>query len=485
MAPHTDTAQPDASSEALHSTDAPQPDATRPEALHSSDAPQPAVHRGQILSFVSDPGDGANAGSYRYFADGALIVEGGRIAAIGPAESILAQIPKDAAVADHGRNLLMPGFIDNHTHYVQSDVIGGGGRQLLDWLQDYTYVEERRFKDAQHAAQVTEFFLDELARNGTTTALVFCSVHSASVDAFFEAAERRSLRMIAGKVLMDRNAPPDLCDSPAMADRESRALLERWQGRGRLHYAITPRFAATSSAAQLQVAGELARDFPDAFIHSHLAENHDEIAWVRSLFPASRSYLDVYDQYGLLRDRAVYAHCIYLDAADRRRMAQSGAVAAFCPTSNLYLGSGLFDIAATDAAGMRFSTATDVGGGSSFSMLRTLDEARKVARLQGEDLHPLRAFYLATLGAARCLKLEDRIGTLDLGREADFIVLDLQSTELMARRTASARSLSDLLRILMTLGDDRAIKATYILGRQVHGDPAAIRPASFTVRAPA
>jgi guanine deaminase len=452
------------------------------DALRPVDTLGPAVHRGQILSFISDPGDGTHADSYRYFSDGALIVEGGRIAAIGPAESILTQIPRDTAVADHGRNLLLPGFIDNHTHYVQSDVIGAGGRQLLDWLEDYTFVEERRFHDAQHAAQVAEFFLDELARNGTTTALVFCSVHSASVDAFFEAADRRQLRMIAGKVLMDRNAPQDLCDSSGLGRSESRALLERWHGRGRLHYAITPRFAPTSSDAQLQMASELARAFPDAFIHSHLAENHDEIAWVRSLFPASRSYLDVYDRYGLLRDRAVYAHCIYLDADDRRRMAQSGAAAAFCPTSNLYLGSGLFDIAATDAAGMRFSTATDVGGGSSFSMLRTLDEARKVARLQGQDLHPLRAFYLATLGAARCLKLEDRIGTLDLGREADFIVLDLQSTELIARRTAAARSLSDVLRILMTLGDDRAIKATYILGRLVHGGPADIQAPTYTER---
>jgi guanine deaminase len=445
---------------------------------------EPVAHRGQVLSFIADPGDGTNPDSYRYFADGALIVDGGRIAAMGPADSILAEIPKGAPVADHGSALLMPGFIDTHTHYVQSDVIGAGGRQLLDWLQDYTFVEERRFRDAEHAAQVAEFFLDELARNGTTTALVFCSVHPASVDAFFAAALRRQLRMIAGKVLMDRNAPPDLCDSPATGDRESRALIERWHGRGRLHYAITPRFAPTSSEAQLRVAGALARDFPDAFIHSHLAENHAEIAWVRELFPDSRSYLDVYDRHGLLRDRAVYAHCLYLDPDDRRRMAQSGAAAAFCPTSNLYLGSGLFDIAATDAAGMRFSTATDVGGGSSFSMLRTLDEARKVARLQCQDLHPLRAFYLATLGAARCLRLEDRIGTLEAGAEADFIVLDLQPTELIARRTAAARSVSDVLRILMTLGDDRAIKATYILGRQVHGGPAAIQPVSVTERAP-
>jgi len=431
-----------------------------------------SVHRGQLLSFVADPRDGTDAASYTHFVDGAMLVENGRIAALGPADAILATLPRDFPVVDHGRNLLLPGFIDNHIHYAQSDVIGAGGRQLLDWLNDYTFVEERRFGDARHALEVANFFFDELARNGTTTALVFCTVHPESVDAFFGAAARRRLRMIAGKVLMDRNAPEDLCDSPAAADTESRALLERWHGQDRLHYAIAPRFAVTSSPAQLQVAARLARDFPDAFIHSHLAENHAEIRWVKELFPDARSYLDVYDGYGLLRERAIYAHCIHLDDADRRRMAASGAAAAFCPTSNLYLGSGLFDLAASDAAGLRFSVATDVGGGSSFNMLRTLDEARKVARLQGEDLSPLRAFYLATLGAARCLELESHIGQLEPGREADFIVLDLEATPLIARRTAAAQSLSDALRILMTLGDDRVIKATYILGRQVHGTPA-------------
>jgi guanine deaminase len=439
-----------------------------------ADVAGPAAHRGRILSFLSDPGDGTDAASYRYFPDGALIIEDGRIAALGPAGSVLAQLPRGAVFADHGDNLLLPGFIDNHIHYAQTDVIGAGGRQLLDWLQDHTFVEEGRFGDPGHGVEVAEFFLDQLARHGTTTALVFCTVHPESVDAFFGAAERRHLRMIAGKVLMDRNAPEWLRDSPERADRESRALLERWQGKDRLHYAITPRFAVTSSEAQLRMAGRLAQDFPDAFIHSHLAETRGEVAWVRELFPKSRSYLDVYDGHGLLRDRAIYAHCIHLDADDRARMAGSGAAAAFCPTSNLYLGSGLFDIAAADSAGMRFSTATDVGGGSSFSMLRTLDEARKVARLLGHDLAPLRAFYLATLGAARCLRLEDRIGQLEVGAEADFIVLDLRATELIARRTAAAHALSDVLRILMTLGDDRAVKATYILGRQVHGDPAAI-----------
>jgi len=434
-----------------------------------TDGAGPAAHRGQILTFVADPGERDDDASYRFFPDGALLVDSGTIAAVGPAESILATLPAGIPVVDHGRNLLLPGFIDTHIHYPQTDVIAAGGSQLLDWLEGYTFVEEARFGNREHAAEVAEFFLDELARNGTTTAMVFCTVHPVSVDAFFAAAARRRLCMIAGKVWMDRNAPVELCDSPADADSDSRLLLEHWHGRDRLHYAITPRFAPTSSAAQLQAAGELARDFPDAFIHSHLAENRAEIGWVAELFPDARSYLDVYDHFGLLRERAVYAHCIHLDEADRRRLAQSGAAAAFCPTSNLYLGSGLFDIAAADAAGLRFSTATDVGGGTSFSMLRTLDEARKVARLQGQDLSPLRAFYLATLGAARCLKLDDRIGRLEAGAEADFIVLDLEATPLIARRTAAAAGLSDVLRILMTLGDDRVIAATYILGRQVHG----------------
>jgi guanine deaminase len=423
------------------------------------------VHRGQLLSFNADPGAGDEPAAYRYLKDGALLVEAGVIRAVGPAAALLATLPRDQPIVDHGENLLLPGFIDNHIHYPQSDVIAAGGGQLLDWLENYTFVEERRFADAAHASATADFFLDELLRNGTTTALVFCTVHPESVDAFFTAAADRRLRMIAGKVLMDRHAPAALCDTPAAADHDSRALIARWHGRDRLSYAITPRFAATSSAAQLAVAGRLAKDFPDTYVHSHVAENHAEIAWVRELYPQARSYLDVYDRAGLLRERAIYAHCIYLDAADRKRMAGSGAAAAFCPTSNLYLGSGLFDLAATDAAGMLFSTATDVGGGSSFSMLRTLDEARKVARLQGQDLTPLRAFYLATLGAARCLHLQDRIGRLEAGYEADFIVLDLKATALIARRTAAAREVSDVLRILMTLGDDRAIRNTFILGK--------------------
>jgi guanine deaminase len=426
------------------------------------------AHRGAVLHFNSDPGDAARPGSYELFEDGVLVVANGRVDAVGPAQALLPGLPAGTPIVEHADSLLLPGFIDTHIHYCQTDVIASGGRQLLDWLEDYTFPAERRFADATHSAEVAEFFLDELLSHGTTTAMVFCTVHEPSVNAFFEAAERRGVRMIAGKVLMDRNCPPDLRDSAEEGERASRELIERWHGRARLHYAITPRFAPTSSEAQLQSAGRLAREFPDVFIQSHLAENRAEIEWVARLFPSARSYLDVYDRFGLLRDRAIYAHCIHLDGPDRTRMAQSHAAASFCPTSNLYLGSGLFDIQATDAAGMRFALGTDVGGGTSFSMLRTLGEAYKVAQMTGQRLSPLRAFYLATLGGARALGLEDRIGRFGRGTEADFIVLDLRATELVARRVAHTRTLEEKLLVLMMLADERAIARTYVMGREAH-----------------
>jgi guanine deaminase len=427
-------------------------------------AQQRSAHCGSILNFNADPGQQDDPQAYDYWERGALIVAGGRIEAVGPAAALLPGAAGNMPVVDHGQRLIMPGFIDTHIHYPQTDVIASGGHNLLEWLERYTFPAEQRFGDADHAREVAEFFLDELLRNGTTSAQVLGTVHRQSASAFFEAAAARGVRMIAGKTLMDRNCPELLRDTADQGERDTRELIETWHGRDRLHYAITPRFAATSSAEQLEGAGRLAREYPDVFIHSHLAENRDEVAWIRQLFPDSRSYLDVYDRFGLLRDRATYAHCIYLDTADRARMAASGAGAAFAPTANLYLGSGLFDIAASDAAGMRFALATDVGGGSSFSMLRTMAEAYKVAQLQGQQLSPLRAFYLATLAGARMLGLADRIGRFAPGSEADFIVLDPEATPLLARRMALSRTLTERLLVLMTLGDDRAIAASYILG---------------------
>lgn len=427
------------------------------------------VHQGEVLHFLSDPGADAAPGSFEHFPDGILIVRDGCIDAAGPAQALLPKLPAGTPVVSHPDCILIPGFIDTHIHYPQLDVIASGGRELLDWLRDYTFPEEGRFGDFAHASAVAEMFLDELMRNGTTTALVFCTVHTASVEAFFQAAQRRGVRMIAGKVLMDRNCPDYLAEPADAGARATRELIERWHGHGRLSYAITPRFAPTSSDEQLTAAGLLAREYPDTYIHSHLAENRSEIAWVGQLFPQARTYLDVYDRVGLVRDRAVYAHCLHMDAADRTRMAEAGAAASFCPTSNLFLGSGLFDLAAADAARLRFALGTDVGGGTSFSMLRTMADAYKVAQLSGQRLPALRAFYLATLGAARCLHLEGRIGQFIPGAEADFIALDRRATPLIARRTERARSLAEALLVLLTLGDERIVRATYVMGRRLHG----------------
>jgi guanine deaminase len=421
--------------------------------------------RASILHFREDPGVASAASSFEHFEDGLLVVEDGRVARVGPAQPLLASLPRGMQVVDRRPALILPGFVDAHIHYAQTDVIASAGRNLLHWLEQYTFPEEARFEQHAHALEVAEFFLDELLRHGTTTAMVFGTVHRASADAFFEAAGRRNLRMVAGQVMMDRHCPERLRDTPEGVRRDVRELVERWDGQGRLHYAITPRFAVTSSDEELRLAGELARTYPNAFVHSHLAEHLEEVAWVRRLFPSRRSYLDVYDHFGLLRERAIYAHCLHLDATDRRRMAESGAAAAFCPTSNLFLGSGLFDIDAADAAGMSFALATDVGAGTSFSMLRTMAEAYKVAQLQGQQLSALRGFYLATLGGARALRLDDRIGSFAPGREADFLVLDPQAIPLLARRARAASTLEELLFAWMILGDERGVRECYVLGQ--------------------
>ena len=429
----------------------------------------PSLHayRGSLLHFLGDPGDGNDVSAVQYFDDGLLVVENGLVKAAGEARMLLPALTAGMQVVDYSGRLLMPGFIDTHIHYPQTDMIAAYAAQLLDWLDDHAFPAERRFFDAEHAAEGSRFFLDELMRNGTTTALVFATVHACSVDAFFAEAEARNLRMIAGKVLMDRNCPEYLRDTADSGYRDSATLIEKWDGHGRLHYAITPRFAVTSSQAQLESAGRLADEHPGVFVHSHVAENLNEVKWARELFPQARSYLDIYERFGLLRDRAVYAHCIHLDDEDRRRMAHTGAAAAVCATSNLFLGSGLFDFAAARHAGMRTGLGTDVGGGTSFSMLRTLAETYKVAQMRGHRLTPWRSFYLATLGGAKALGLDDRIGSFAAGREADFIVLRMDSTPLIARRMKTTRTPAEKLFALMMLGDDREIGATYIMGERV------------------
>jgi len=432
-----------------------------------SASPRTAAYRGAILHFLRDPGDAADpVDAYEHFADGVLVVRDGCVAEAGPAAGVLARLPAGTKVTDCTGKLLMPGFVDTHIHYSQTDIIASYGKRLLQWLEAHMVPAERRFADPAHAAEVAEFFLGELLRNGTTTALVLGTVHAASVDAIFAAAARRKLRMAAGKVLMDRNCPEDLRDTADGGYAESRALIERWHGRERLLYAITPRFAPTSSPEQLARAGQLAAEFPDAYVHSHLAESRDEVDWVRELFPGSRSYLDVYARFGLVRPRAVFAHCIWLDDADRALMAERGGAAAFCPTSNLFLGSGLFDLARAAGAGMQVGVGTDVGAGTSFSMLRTLAEGYKVAQLAGQTLSPWRALYLATLGGAQALGLDGRIGRFAPGAEADFVVLDLAATPIMRRRMGYTGSLAERLFALIMLGDDRAVAATYVMGER-------------------
>ena len=421
--------------------------------------------RASIFHCLGDPGPHAERSAVEYIEDGLLVIEDGAIARHGPAEELLSSLADGTPLEDLSGKLIVPGLIDCHVHYSQLDIIASYGEQLLDWLNRYAYPAEERFVDADHARAVADFFLDELLQNGTTTALVFTTVFPQSVDAIFAAAEERNMRLIAGKVLMDRLCPEELRDDAETGYRDSKALIERWHGKGRLGYAITPRFALTSTEEQLGAAGRLAAEYPDTWIHTHLAETQDEVDQIAKQFPWSRSYLDVYDHFGLVRSRSMFAHCLHLDDADRTLMAENNAAGAFCPTSNLFLGSGLFDLQSMVDAGINVGLATDVGGGTSLSLLRTMNEAYKILHLQAQSLPASRALYLATLGAAEALGLDDCIGNFATGKEADFIVLDTGGSRITARRAQAATSIDELLFSLIFLGDDRNIAATYLQGK--------------------
>lgn len=423
--------------------------------------------RASILHCLGDPGEQADSSAVEYFEDGLLIIEDGHVAALGEAQEMMPGLAVDIKIIDHSGKLIVPGLIDCHVHFPQVDIIASYGEQLLDWLERYAYPAEEAFNDTEHANTVAEFFVDELLRNGTTTALVFPTVHPQSVDAIFEAANKRGMRLLSGKVLMDENCPAALRDSPESAYADSRQLIEKWHGRDRLGYAITPRFAVTSSEAQLRAAGKLAAEFPDVHVHTHLAENRNEVELVAKQFPWSRSYLDVYEQTGLVRERSVFAHCLHLDESDRVQMAKHGAAIAFCPTSNLFLGSGLFDLRAARECGIRTGIGTDVGGGTTLSMFRTLSEAYKVLHLQGQSLPGFRALYLATLGAANTLYLDDRIGNFVEGKEADFVVINYEASSITRRRLSNCQNIAEKLFALIALGDDRSIAETRVLGSLV------------------
>ncbi len=426
--------------------------------------------RGELVSFRDDPFLVAPDQALVHETDGLVLCADGRIVAAGSYADLASRVPSGTPVHDHTGRILSAGFVDAHVHSVQLGIIGSCGNNLLDWLDRTTYPAEAAFADPAHAARMARLFCDELVRNGTTTACVFGSVHPASVDALFEEAEHRRLGMIAGKVWMDRNAPAALLDTAQSAYDDSRALIARWHGRGRARYAITPRFAPTSSEAQLRAAGALWKEHPDVHVQTHVAESAREVEWVRELFPGRANYLDVYDHYGLLGPRAILAHGIHLAEEELARCHAVGAGIAHCPTSNLFLGSGGFDVFRARRADrpVAVGLGTDVGAGTSFSLLQTLGEAHKVARMFGHTLDAVRGLWLATRGGARALGMDDQVGRLEPGLAADVVVLDPRATPLLAARTSRAGSIEEVLFLLMTLGDDRAVHATYAAGARVH-----------------
>ncbi len=428
--------------------------------------------RGALLDCVGDPFYEPESQAVRYIADGLLLVRDGQIEALGTYADLVSRVG-DRPLIDHSGQLIIPGLIDTHIHYPQTGMMAAYGEQLLEWLNRYTFPTERKFADPAYARSVAELFLDELLKHGTTTALVFAAVFPASVDAFFEAAEARNLRMISGKVMMDRNAPDYLSDTAQSSYDDSKALIEKWHGRGRLLYAVTPRFAGTSTEAQLRLAARLLDEFPDVYLHTHLSENVNEVTWIQELFPQYAGYLDVYDQTGLVRERSLFAHGVQLTDAEFQRLSEAKAAISFCPTSNLFLGSGLFRLeqAKNPEHPVKVGLGTDVGAGTSFSLLQTTNEAYKVAQLRGQKLSAFKALFLATLGGARALCLDDKLGSFDPGKEADFVVLNPQATPLLALRNEGGipptlDALEDLLFSLVILGGDRAVTATYIMGEQ-------------------
>ncbi len=427
--------------------------------------------RGSFWDCVDDPFYRSEAESVRYIPDGLLVLEQGLIKAFGSYDTLNDEYSGIETTAYPAGMLIVPGFIDLHIHYSQTEMIASYGAQLLEWLETYTFPTEGKFKDPEYARSIATFFLDELLKNGTTTAVVLPTIFPQSVEVLFEEAQKRNMRLIAGQVLMSRNAPDFLITEPKTAYAQTREQIQKWHGNGRMLYAITPRFAITSTDEELELAGQLKAEFPDVYVHSHLSENRAEVAFTAELFPQSTDYLNVYEQFGLVGDRSIFAHCVQLDDSAFERLSKAGATIAFCPTSNLFLGSGLFRLAQAKSTEypVKVGLATDVGGGTSFSMLQTMSDAYKIMQLQGESLSVFKAFYLATLGAAKALYLDDKLGNFEAGKEADFIVLDTQATPLMKLRNPSpdATSLTELADkafAMMILGDDRAVKATYVAG---------------------
>ncbi|WP_170558759.1 guanine deaminase [Ruegeria atlantica] len=420
--------------------------------------------KGRVLSFNGSPFEGEPTEAVTISE--AVLIEDGRISAVGDAESLLAAQP-EAEVVNHGQHVIMAGFVDAHVHYPQTAMIASWGKRLIDWLNTYTFPEEMKFGNPEYAAEIANRYLDLTASNGTTTMCSFCTIHPESVDAFFTAAHQRGQRVVAGKTCMDRNAPEGLRDTPKTAYDQSQALLEKWHGVDRISYAITPRFSPTSTPEQLEAMGALWAEHPHCLMQTHLSEQTDEIAWVRELFPDARDYLDTYEKFGLLGSHGVYGHVIHLESRERDRLREVDASLIHCPTSNTFIGSGLFDMDGLMREGHRVGLATDTGGGSSFSMLHTMASAYEIGQLRGSPLHAAQLLWLGTVGSARTLRMDDRIGNVAPGMEADLVVLDLASTPAIAQREACADDLWEAIFPTIMMGDDRAIAEVWIAGRRV------------------
>jgi guanine deaminase len=431
--------------------------------------------RGRTLSFLRWPETIDDHAAYRYEEDGGLLLRDGKIVAAGAYAEVAKQAGDGVKVIDHRPHLLLPGFIDAHMHFPQMQILASYGAELLEWLNTYTFPEETKFENAQHGRRIARLFLDEVIRHGTTTVAAYCSVHKSSADAFFAESHGRNMLNIAGKVMMDRNAPDGVTDTPQSSYDDTKALIGEWHGKGRQHYAITPRFAITSTPEQMEMAGALAREFPDLHIQTHLSENHAEIAFTQELYPWSKDYTDVYEHYGLMGPKTLLGHCIHLSEREADALSATGSIAVFCPTSNLFLGSGLFPYQRLRSRRnpVRIAAATDVGGGTNYSMLRTMDEGYKVIALQGEKLTPFQSFWQLTRGNAEALSIADKVGTLEVGTDADIIVLDAGATPVTRLRMETVRTLAEELFLLQTVGDDRAVREVYIAGNPAKSELAA------------
>ncbi len=427
---------------------------------------KPVLLTGPILEYHGDPTRTSWEDCVRINTTGGVLIAEGLIQAIGNADDLKSANPEVEVVRYSDDNLIAPGFVDAHVHYPQTAIIASWGKRLIDWLNDYTFPEEMRLSDPAYASEIAGRYLDLTLSHGTTTVASYCTIHPHSVDAIFAAAEKRQCRIVAGKTCMDRNAPDGLCDTVQSAYDDSAALIERWHGNGRATYAITPRFSPTSSEDQLSALGALWAEHPDCLMQTHLSEQTDEVAWVHELFPNARDYLDTYEMHGLLGEKALFGHAIYLTPREIDQIAESGAALVHCPTSNTFIGSGLFDMAGLAKRSIPIGLATDTGGGSSFSMLRTMAAAYEIGQLRGHALHAAELMWLATVGSSQALHLGDRVGRLAVGYEADIVVLDLASTPAIAQRAAKAETMWEMLFATIMMGDDRAIADLWVNGTQ-------------------